>query len=161
MSSHRRRLREARGRPGPTFTNGWSRRACTVSRKKQHTRKWPNCTGHHESAHQNFQLLLGATESSHLTYTISNKTCTDKRTCVLRANDHYIHSDATRALPSAIGDNHGPRSVVSVVMTSKEKGLGRRVVAQCCEAPQSLTWIRSIRGLDWVGTAWEDCDPDF
>ena len=37
--------------PPPTFTNGWALGAPWV--EEQQTRNWPNCTDHHESAHQN------------------------------------------------------------------------------------------------------------
>jgi len=36
--------------PGHTFTNGWARGAPWVEHQ---TRNLPNCTDHHESAHQN------------------------------------------------------------------------------------------------------------
>jgi len=35
----------------PTFIIAWARRAQWV--EKQQTRNWPNCTDHHDSAHQN------------------------------------------------------------------------------------------------------------
>ena len=35
----------------PTFTNDWERGAPRI--EKQKTRKWQNCTDHHERAHQN------------------------------------------------------------------------------------------------------------
>jgi len=44
-------LHGAWGARAPTFTYGWARGAPWVG--EQQTRNWPNCTDHHESAHQN------------------------------------------------------------------------------------------------------------
>ena len=54
-----RRFHGARGARAPTFTNGWTRGG-TPWVEEQPTRNWPNCTDHHESAHQNDQLCFRA-----------------------------------------------------------------------------------------------------
>jgi len=47
-----RRLHGAQRARAPTFTNGWERKG-EPRAEEQQTRNWPNCTDHHESAHQN------------------------------------------------------------------------------------------------------------
>jgi len=51
MEFERRRLQQGTGARVPHFYKRLSAGAPWV--EKQRTRNWPNCTGHHESAHQN------------------------------------------------------------------------------------------------------------